>query len=210
MSLWSASPECVPGPLLIPPTSQRPFREPIVVSRFWPHAVQVSEVVSVDYCDSHAAAVGTRHTCQQGACRRCNGFAEILGVRTKREVGKWGIDDTDRERSGCARIHIHKNSQMILQLAEHVETATRNAQQEDRTTGLYERPPGTLICAAHVRVETIGDDRVTPGAQYDSEAFTERSDASGVLHQCRLNRVVSLDPSAIVKERIGWGGGVKK
>ena len=99
---------------------------------------------------------------------------------------------------------------MILQLAEHVEAATRDAHQEDRTTGLYERPPGTLICAAHVRVETIGNDRVTPGAQYDSQAFTERGQASGVMHQCRLKSVVILDPSGIVKEWIGWGGGVEK
>src|SRR2546430_7557649 len=45
-------------------------------------------------------------------------------------------------------------------------------------------------------------DRVTPGAQYDSQAFTERSDPSGVMHQCRLKSVVILDPSGIVKERI--------
>ena len=35
MSLRSASPECVPGPLIIPPSSQRPFREAIVVSWLW-------------------------------------------------------------------------------------------------------------------------------------------------------------------------------
>ena len=99
---------------------------------------------------------------------------------------------------------------MILELAEHVEAATRDALHEDRTTGLYERPPGTLICAAHVRVETIGNDRVTPGAQHDSQAFTERGQARGVMHQCRLKSVVILDTSGIVEEWIGWGGGVEK
>src|SRR5258705_1436978 len=99
---------------------------------------------------------------------------------------------------------------MILQLAEHIEAATRDALPEDRTTRFYERPPGLLICAAHVGVETIGNDCVTPGAQYDSQAFAERGDASGVMHQCRLKCVVILDPSGIVKEWIGWGGRVEK
>ena len=75
---------------------------------------------------------------------------------------------------------------------------------EDRTTGFYERPPGTPICAAHVRVETIGNDGVTPGAQHDSQAFTERGEARGVMHQGRLKSAVILDASGIVEEWIGW------
>src|SRR5437868_8159986 len=99
---------------------------------------------------------------------------------------------------------------MILELAEDVEATTGNALPEDRSTGLYEGPPGNLISGARVRVETIGNDRVAPGAQYDSQAFTERSQPSGVMHQRRLKSAVVLDTSGIVEEWIGGGGGVEK
>jgi len=84
---------------------------------------------------------------------------------------------------------------MILELAEHVESATRDAFPEDRTTRFYERPPREPICAAHVRVETIGNDRVTPGAHYDSQLSASGRDAR-VMHQRRLKSVVSLIPPA--------------
>jgi hypothetical protein len=164
--------------------------------------------VSVDYRASQAAAVGARHTREQDTHRCCNWFAEILCVRAEREVEHRGIDDTDRERIG--RIHIHINPEMILKLAEHIEATTRDALPEDRTTGLYKRPPGTPICAAHVRVETIGNDRVTTGAQHNSQAFTERGQPRGVMHQGRLKSVVILDTSGIVEEWIGGGGGPEK
>src|SRR6267378_940255 len=172
--------------------------------------MQFGTVVSVDHSASQAAAVGARHTRKQDTCRCCNGFAEILCVRSEREVEHRGIYDTDSERSGCIRIHIHINPQMILELAEHVESATRDALPEDRTAGFYERPPGAPICAAHVRVETIGNDRVPPGAHYDSQAFSERGETRGVMHQRRLKSVVILDTSGIVKKWIGWGGRVEK
>jgi len=52
-------------------------------------------------------------------------FAEIFCVRPEREVEHRGIDDADGERS--VRIDIHKNAEMILELAEHVEATTRDA-----------------------------------------------------------------------------------
>src|SRR3954464_1624796 len=99
--------------------------------------MQFGKVVTVDRGASQAAAVGARYTREQDSLQGGNWFAEILCVRAEGEVAHWGVDHTDRERTG--RIHIHKNSQMILELAEDVEAAAGDAQAEDRTTGLYKR-----------------------------------------------------------------------
>jgi len=55
---------------------------------------------------------------------------------------KWqmGTDDTDRERSGCVPAPHPQILSLILQLAEHVETATRNATRRIVTTGFHSVP----------------------------------------------------------------------
>src|SRR5262245_61574878 len=99
---------------------------------------------------------------------------------------------------------------MVLELAEHVEAPTGDAHLENRTARFHKRPPDTPICSARIRVESIRDDRVTPGAQYNSQALTEWGEARGVMHQCRLKSVIVLEASGIVKEWIGWDGGIQK
>jgi hypothetical protein len=71
---------------------------------------------------------------------------------------------------------------MILELAEHVEAATRDPLSENRTTRFNQRPPGDPVFAARVNVEPIGNNGISPGAQYNSQAFTERREARGVMH----------------------------
>ena len=99
---------------------------------------------------------------------------------------------------------------MILELAERVEATTCDPLREDRASWLYQRPPGTRISPARVRVEALGNDRVPPGAQHDSQAFPKRRQPRGVVHQGRLKSVIILNASCIVEEWIGWGRGIEK
>src|SRR3954453_12048622 len=99
---------------------------------------------------------------------------------------------------------------MIFELAEDVEAAARDAEPQDGAAGFNESPPGGTICSGCVRVETIGDDGITAGAQYDSETLTERGKARGVVHQRRLKSIIVLEASGVVEEWIGWRGWVQK
>src|SRR4051812_24557805 len=116
--------------------------------------MQFGPVVSIDRGASQTVAVGARYTGEQDTRRRCDGFAKIFCMRSEGEVGLLGIDDANGDRSGCIRVHIHKNSQMILELAEYVEATSGKAYPQDRTARLDQRAPGTLVSAAGVRVET--------------------------------------------------------
>ena len=170
--------------------------------------MQFGTFLSVNRSASQPPTVGRRQTREQDTYRCRNGLAEVLCVRTEREVEERGIDDADRERAG--RIHIDINPQMILELAEDVEAATSDALPEDRTAGLYQRAPRKSICAACVGIETIGNDRVASGTQHDCQAFAEWGEARGVMHQGRLKCNVVFDASGIVEEWIVCGGGVEK
>src|SRR5215467_1021804 len=110
--------------------------------------MQFGTVMSVDYGTAEAVAVGACDTGEQNTCRCRNRLPEIICVCSEGEVEHGGIDHTDCERSRRIRIHIHINSQMILELAEHVERAAGDAQREDGTTGFDKRAPGDVICAA--------------------------------------------------------------
>src|SRR5581483_9548835 len=99
---------------------------------------------------------------------------------------------------------------MVLELAESVEAAARDADSENGTAGLNQRSPGTLICAARVRVETISDDCVASGPQHDRQTFSDWGEPRSIMHQSRLECSVILKASGIVEEWIGCSGWIEK
>jgi hypothetical protein len=65
-----------------------------------------------------------------------------------------------------------------------------------------------VISALRIRVDVIGNKRVTPGIQNDSQPLTEWRQLCSIVHQGRLKSAIDLETSGIVEESIRCRGSV--
>jgi len=105
-------------------------------------------------------------------------------VRPKGEVLHRSFNDPDGEES--LRIDVSKHSQVILELAKHVEGAGGNTYREDGGARFDQRTPRLLVGAIGTEIEAIGNNCITTRTQNEKKIFPQWCQAGSVVHQCGL------------------------